>query len=160
MAHEGVLEEQNHEQNDPVASSAVHVWSTSKLPTTCTADLSERDNKEIPVVKVKEEEEETNGLSIFFLAFVDCNQYKNKNEDGPLDPERAPSLAPILLPYSLPSPFRLSRSILVPFSALSLFLFSFFFSYFGDNSQHPTYDTPMLPFRVSTYFSFWSLYFV
>ena len=40
MAHE--------EQNDPVAQS-----STSKSPTTSTADLSERDNKENPVVKVK-----------------------------------------------------------------------------------------------------------
>ena len=37
MAHE--------EQNDPVAQS------TSNSPTTSTADLSERDNKEIPVVK-------------------------------------------------------------------------------------------------------------
>ena len=37
MAHE--------EQNDPVAQSF-----TSKSPTTSTADLSERDNKENPVV--------------------------------------------------------------------------------------------------------------
>ena len=36
----------NEEQNDPVAQS-----STSKSPTTSTADLSERGNKEIPVVK-------------------------------------------------------------------------------------------------------------
>ena len=48
MAHE--------EQNDPVAQS-----STSKSPTTSTADLSERDNKEIPVVK----EEETNDMEVF-----------------------------------------------------------------------------------------------
>jgi hypothetical protein len=48
MAHE--------EQNDPVAQS-----STSKSPTTSTADLSERDNKEIPVVK----EEETNDTEVF-----------------------------------------------------------------------------------------------
>jgi hypothetical protein len=48
MAHE--------EQNDPVAQS-----STSKSPTTSTADLSERDNKENPVVK----EEETNDTEVF-----------------------------------------------------------------------------------------------
>jgi hypothetical protein len=41
MAHE--------EQNDPVAQS-----SASKSPTTSTADLSERDNKENPVVKEEE----------------------------------------------------------------------------------------------------------
>ena len=52
MAHE--------EQNDPVAQS-----STSKSPTTSTADLSKRDNKEIPVVK----EEETNDAEIFELVF-------------------------------------------------------------------------------------------
>ena len=50
MAHE--------EQNDPVAQS-----STSKSPTTSTADLSERDNKENPVVK----EEETNDTEVFLF---------------------------------------------------------------------------------------------
>ena len=44
MAHE--------EQNDPVAQS-----STSKSPTTSTADLSERDNKEFPVAKGEETNE-------------------------------------------------------------------------------------------------------
>ena len=43
MAHEG--------QNDPVAQS------TSKSPTTATADLSERDNKEFPVAKGEETNE-------------------------------------------------------------------------------------------------------
>ena len=54
MAHE--------EQNDPVAQS-----STSKSPTTSTADLSERDNKEIPVVK----EEETNDTEVFEEVVVE-----------------------------------------------------------------------------------------
>ena len=48
MAHE--------EQNDPVAQS------TSKSPTTYTADLSERDNKEIPVVKGEETNDTENSL--------------------------------------------------------------------------------------------------
>ena len=56
MAHE--------EQNDPVAQS-----STSKSPTTSTADLSERDNKEKPVVK--EEEEETNDTEVFEEVVVE-----------------------------------------------------------------------------------------
>ena len=54
MAHE--------EQNDPVAQS-----STSKSPTTSTADLSERDNKENPVVK----EEETNDTEVFEEVVVE-----------------------------------------------------------------------------------------
>ena len=54
MAHE--------EQNDPVAQS-----STSKSPTTSTADLSERDNKEFPVVKG----EETNDTEVFEEAVVE-----------------------------------------------------------------------------------------
>ena len=54
MAHE--------EQNDPVAQS-----STSKSPTTSTADLSKRDNKEIPVVK----EEETNDTEVFEEVVVE-----------------------------------------------------------------------------------------
>ena len=49
MAHE--------EQNDPVAQSST----STKLPTTSTADLSERDNKEKPVVK----EEETDETEVF-----------------------------------------------------------------------------------------------
>ena len=53
MAHE--------EQNDPVAQT------TSKSPTTSTADLSERDNKEIPVVK----EEETNDTEVFEEVVVE-----------------------------------------------------------------------------------------
>ena len=51
MAHE----EHDEEQNDPVAQS------TSKSPTTSTADLSESNNKEILVVK----EEETNDTEVF-----------------------------------------------------------------------------------------------
>ena len=54
MAHE--------EQNDPVAQS-----STSKSPTTSTADLPERDNKENPVVK----EEETNDTEVFAEVVVE-----------------------------------------------------------------------------------------
>ena len=54
MAHE--------EQNDPVAQSP-----TSKSPTTSTADLSERDNKENPVVK----EEETNDTEVFEEVVVE-----------------------------------------------------------------------------------------
>ena len=52
MAHE--LEE----QNDPESQS------TSKSPTTSTADLSERDNKEIPIVK----EEETNDAEVLGIS--------------------------------------------------------------------------------------------
>ena len=53
MAHE--------EQNDSVAQS------TLKSPTTSTTDLSERDNKEIPVVK----EEETNDAEVFEEVVVE-----------------------------------------------------------------------------------------
>ena len=53
MAHE--------EQNDSVAQS------TSKSPTTSTADLSERGNKEIPVVK----EEKTNDTEVFEEVVVE-----------------------------------------------------------------------------------------
>ena len=56
MAHE--------EQNDPVAQSSTF---GSKTPTTSTADLSERDNKENPVVK----EEETNDTEVFEEVVVE-----------------------------------------------------------------------------------------
>jgi hypothetical protein len=54
MAHE--------ERNDPVTQS-----SRFKSPTTSTADLSERDNKENPVVK----EEETNDMEVFEEVVVE-----------------------------------------------------------------------------------------
>ena len=53
MAHE--------EQKDPVAQS------TSTFPTTSTVDLSERDKKEILVVK----EEETNDAEVFGEVVVE-----------------------------------------------------------------------------------------
>ena len=56
MAHE--------EQNDPVAQSSTS--KSPKTPTTSTADLSERDNKENPVVK----EEETNDTEVFAEVVV------------------------------------------------------------------------------------------
>ena len=58
MAHE--------EQNDPVAQSSMYQRRPPK-PTTSTADLSERDNKENPVVK----EEETNDTEVFEEVVVE-----------------------------------------------------------------------------------------
>ena len=58
MAHE--------EQNDPVAQSSMYQRRPPK-PTTSTADLSERDNKEKPVVK----EEETNDTEVFEEVVVE-----------------------------------------------------------------------------------------
>ena len=56
MAHEG--------QNDPVAQSSMYQRRPPSL-TTYTADLSERDIKENPVVK----EEETNDAEVFEWRF-------------------------------------------------------------------------------------------
>ena len=64
MAHE--------EKNDPVAQS------TSKSPTTSTADLSERDNKEIPVVK----EEETNDTEVFEEVVVEVARLPRESKSS------------------------------------------------------------------------------
>ncbi len=61
MAHE--------EQNDPVAQSST----SKKSPTTSTADLSERDNKENTVVK----EEETNDTEVFEEVVVEVEVFEN-----------------------------------------------------------------------------------
>ena len=58
MTHEG--------QNGPVAMPVAQS-PTSKPPTTPTADLPERDNKESPVVK----EEETNDTEVFAEVVVE-----------------------------------------------------------------------------------------
>ena len=76
MAHE--------EQNDPVAQS-----STSKSPTTSTADLSERDNKEIPVVK----EEETNDTEVFEEVVVEVARL-SKEPKSSISPPPGSSMPP------------------------------------------------------------------
>jgi hypothetical protein len=68
MAHE--------EQNNPVAQS------TSKSPTTSTADMSERDNKEIPVVK----EEETNDTEVFEEVVVEVARLPKELKSSVLPP--------------------------------------------------------------------------